>query len=89
VKPTVPGIMAKAQHASRYRLLPGMLRELREASGLTQRGLAAKLRVTHVFVHKSEVGERRVDVAEFMDWCVACGANPDDSFRALRRQRGL
>lgn len=27
-------------------------------------------------VHKSETGERRVDVAEFVDWCVACGVDP-------------
>lgn len=80
--------MAKAQHAHRYRLLPGMLRQMREAAGLTQRGLAEKLRVTHVWVHKSEVGERRIDVAEFIDWCIACGADPDDSFRVLRKQRG-
>src|SRR4051812_22758623 len=59
------GSMAKAQHAPRYRHLPAMLRRMREAAGLTQRQLAARLRTTHVFVHKSEIGERRVDVAEF------------------------
>ena len=81
--------MAKAQHAHRYRLLPKLLRQMREGAGLTQRGLAARLRVNHVFVHKSEVGERRVDVAEFMDWCAACGVDPEEAFRSLRRQRGL
>ena len=81
--------MAKAQHAQRYRQLPGFLRKLREEAGLTQRELAGKLRTTHVFVHKSEVGERRVDVAEFMDWCVACGADPEQAFRQLRRLRGI
>jgi transcriptional regulator with XRE-family HTH domain len=81
--------MAKAQHAHRYRPLPPMLRRMREQAGLTQRELAAKLRVTHVFVHKSEVGERRVDVTEFMDWCVACGVEPEQAFRELRKQRGL
>ena len=39
--------MAKAQHASRYRRLPAFLRRLREAAGLTQRGLASRLRETH------------------------------------------
>ena len=81
--------MAKAQHADRYRHLPGLLRRMREEAGLTQRGLAAKLRVTHVSVHKSETGERRVDVAEFMDWCVACGTDPEEAFRSLRRARGV
>ena len=45
--------------------------------------------MTHVWVHKSEVGERRVDAAEFMDWCLACGVNPEDAFRQFRRQRGV
>jgi transcriptional regulator with XRE-family HTH domain len=77
----------KAQHATRYRPLPAMLRRLRENAGLTQRDLAKKLRVTHVWVHKSEIGERRVDVAEFMDWCLACGVDPEGAFADLRRLR--
>jgi transcriptional regulator with XRE-family HTH domain len=81
--------MAKAQHASRYRLLPVLLREMREEAGLTQRALALRLRVTHIFVHKSEVAERRVDITEFMDWCKACGIDPEQAFRRLRRSRGV
>ena len=79
--------MAKAQHAPRYRHLPGFLRHMREEAGLTQRALAAKLKVTHVFVHKSEIGDRRVDIAEFIDWCEACGQDPDKAFRLLRDRR--
>ena len=71
--------MAKSQHAHRYRLLPALLRKMREEAELTQRQLAGKLRNSHVFVHKSEVGERRVDVTEFIDWCIACGAEPEES----------
>jgi transcriptional regulator with XRE-family HTH domain len=81
--------MAKAQHAHRYRPLPGLLRQLREGAGLTQRELAARLRTSHVFVHKSEVGERRVDLAEFVDWCLACGADPQEALRTFRKQRGV
>jgi transcriptional regulator with XRE-family HTH domain len=81
--------MAKAQHASRYRHLPGMLRKMRQAATLTQRDLAKKLRVSHVFVHKSEIGERRVDITEFMDWCLACGIDPQKAFAALRQRRNL
>ena len=77
--------MAKAQHATRYRPVPPLLRRMRKDAGLTQRELGSKLRSSHVFVHKSEVGERRVDVAEFLDWCRACGADPDEAFRSLRR----
>ena len=81
--------MAKAQHAPRYRYLPGLLRRFREDAGLTQRDLATKLKVTHVFVHKSEIGERRVDIAEFMDWCVACGVKLDQGWKSLRGLRGI
>jgi transcriptional regulator with XRE-family HTH domain len=81
--------MAKSQHAPRYRHLPAMLRRLRKEAELTQRDLATKLRVTHVWVHKSEIGERRVDITEFIDWCVACGTDPAQAFAELRRQRGI
>jgi transcriptional regulator with XRE-family HTH domain len=81
--------MAKSQHAPRYRYLPVMLRRLRKEAELTQRDLAAKLRVTHVWVHKSEIGERRVDITEFMDWCIACGVDPSQAFSELRRHRSV
>ena len=81
--------MAKSQHAPRYRHLPALLRRLREEADLTQRELATQLRVTHVWVHKSEIGERRVDVAEFMDWSAACGVDPGEAFAELRQQRGV
>lgn len=79
--------MAKAQHAQRYREVPGMLRRMREQASLTQRALAKKLRVSHVFVHKSETGSRRVDIAEFMDWCLACDVDPQEAFAELRGLR--
>jgi transcriptional regulator with XRE-family HTH domain len=79
--------MAKSQHAPRYRHLPVMLRRLREEAELTQRELAVRLEVTHVWVHKSEIGERRVDITEFIDWCAACGADPGKAFAELRRHR--
>lgn len=81
--------MSKSQHAQRYRYLPGLLRGLRKEAGLTQRALAKKLMVTHLFVHKSEVGERRVDVTEFMDWSIACGVDPIETFKRLRTRRGV
>jgi len=81
--------MPKAQHALRYRRLPAFLRLMRQEAHFTQRELAAKLKTSHVFVHKSEIGERRVDITEFTDWCVACGKDPDEAFRRLRKLRGI
>lgn len=68
--------MAKSLHARRYRNVPVFLRKLRENAGLTQRELASKLKVMQSTVHKSEIGERRVDISEFIDWAVACGEDP-------------
>lgn len=55
---------------------------------MTQRELARKLRLSHTMVHNSEVAERRVDVMEFADWCVACGVDPVMALRDLLKRRG-
>jgi transcriptional regulator with XRE-family HTH domain len=68
--------MGKSLQASRYRQLPSLLREMREKAGLTQRQLAKSLRISHSLIHASETAERRVDLAEFCDWAVACGVEP-------------
>jgi transcriptional regulator with XRE-family HTH domain len=80
--------MPKSLQAQRYRQLPAMLRDLREKAGLTQRELARKLGISHVMVHNSETAERRVDVAEFADWCAACKVDPLEAFKELQRRRG-
>ena len=81
--------MAKSLQAQRYRQLPVFLREMREKASLTQRDLAKKLKMNHTMVHNSETAERRVDVAEFADWSIACGVDPVDALRDfLKRQRG-
>jgi len=81
--------MAKSQHAPRYKFLPSMLLKMRENAGLTQRDLARKLKTSQPWVHKSEIGERRVDISEFLDWCLACGADPEKTLRHLRELRGI
>ena len=80
--------MSKSQHATGYRSLLKLLREMREAAGLTQRGMAEKVRRPQPWVHKSERGERRLDVNEFLIWCEACGVDPKDAFaRFVRMSR--
>lgn len=77
--------MAKSQHATGYRSLVNLLREMREAAGLTQRSMAEKVRRPQPWVHKSETGERRVDLNEFLLWCEACGVDPLDAFKRFVR----
>jgi transcriptional regulator with XRE-family HTH domain len=79
--------MAKSQHASSYRTVPTMLRGMREAAGLTQRDLAARLKRTQPWVHKSEIGERRMDISEFLEWCIGCGVEPLAAFKQLMTMR--
>lgn len=69
---------SKAQHSPRYRKVPRLLRELREEAELTQRALGDLLGKPHSWVYNCESGNRRVDVAEFIDWCEACGLNAAD-----------
>lgn len=60
-----------------------MLRNMREEAGLTQRDLAKKLKMHNTMVHRSEIGDRRIDPVEFAAWCRACGADPSEAVRQL------
>jgi transcriptional regulator with XRE-family HTH domain len=80
--------MAKSQHTLSYRAVPILLREMRENAKLTQRELAARLNRSQPWVHKSEIGERRVDISEFLEWCLGCGVDAEGEFRRLIRLRG-
>jgi transcriptional regulator with XRE-family HTH domain len=70
-------------HRLPYRRFCRLLREWREAAGLTQRAMAARLRRPASYVHKSEVGERRIDPLEFIEWCRACGVDPGEAIRKI------
>ena len=78
--------MAKAQHSASYRIIPPLLKELRESANLTQRALGAKLRKPQSWIHNCESANRRVDVTELISWCRGCEANPSHVF-ALVLQR--
>ena len=81
--------MAKSLQAQRYRHLPAFLREMRLRASLTQRELAKRLRLSHTMIHSSETAERRVDIAEFADWAIACGIEPLDAMKEfLSRRKG-
>ena len=76
----------KAQHRQGYRRLPTFLRRLREDAGLTQRAIGAILKRPQSWVYDCETGNRRVDVAEFCDWCRACGTEPSDALNQLEAE---
>lgn len=70
----------KAQHSTEYQPVMELLRALREEAELTQRDLGKALGKPQSWVHNCEVGNRRVDVAEFVAWAKACGADPATAF---------
>ena len=74
---------ARAQHKAAYRRMCSLLRRMREEAGLTQRDLAGRLKIHNSMIHRSEIGDRRIDPIEFADWCRACGVDPGDAMRGL------
>jgi transcriptional regulator with XRE-family HTH domain len=73
----------RPQHFQVYQPVPAFLRTMRERAGLTQRQLAARIHKSQPWVQKSEVGSRRVDVAEFALFCRGCGIDPGRAIRQL------
>jgi transcriptional regulator with XRE-family HTH domain len=57
-----------------------ILRQAREDAGLSQRALARKLGVHASWVAKVELGERRLDVVEFIQVARALGRDPKRLF---------
>lgn len=50
---------------------------------MTQRALAKKLGKPPSYVHKTEIGDRRMDPMEFIAWCRACKLDPPTSLAAV------
>ena len=78
----------KSVHAPEYQALLSWLKESREAKGLSQRAVGTLLGVPHTWVSKVELGERRLDVAEFVRLCEALGADPHGGVDVVRRAGG-
>ncbi len=72
-------------YSPRYGLFRALLRSLREEAGLSQMALAARLDKPQTFVSKSELGERRIDFLETIDFCAACGVSVEQLKARLER----
>ena len=75
--------MAKAKFTARYDRFRALLIEAREAAGLRQIDLAQRLKLPQSYVSKVELGERRLDVVEFLDLVAALQADPITILRAV------
>ena len=69
------------QRSRGQRALLEILVGVRKEAGLTQRGLAARLRLPRSYVSKIERSERRIDAVECVRWARACKALPLEFFR--------
>ena len=82
--------MEKTIYSANQSKLTAILIELRKEAGLTQRQLARLLKREHSFIGRIELGERRLDVIEFWEYCRICGSDPAivaaDAFRAFEQQ---
>jgi transcriptional regulator with XRE-family HTH domain len=78
--------MEKSTHTAEYAALRRELRSTREDAGLSQRQLAARLKVPHSWIAKVESGERRVDLVEFGWFVSACGVDPVPLSKRLLRE---
>lgn len=85
-KPIIPSRRPKSVHSKAYRKSCDILKKAREDAGLSQRQLAERLDEHSTFVWKIEAGERRLDIVEFVRWCIACEVEPDDLFQEIRKR---
>jgi len=77
----------KRNQAVIYKKVPPFLRAMREAAGLTQRQLADRIGQSQWWVARSEIGSRRLDVAEFVEFCIGCKVSPTEALNELARLR--
>ncbi len=69
---------------AQYRAFMEGLIRARKKVGLTQVELAARLGTTQQFVSKYEIGERRLDVVEFMVLMQVLDVDPDEVLREFK-----
>ncbi len=80
--------MTHSVFSARFRRLRELLVEGRRKAGLTQIELAQKLSKPQSFVSKYELGERRLDVVEFLDVTEAIGVKPEKVLKQLAVRAG-
>lgn len=62
---------ARSIHSPEYKMLASRLRKLREASGITQAEVSARLGRPHSFPNKVETAQRGLDPIELIDYVEA------------------
>jgi len=79
--------MGRHLRSAHHKALLAVIVDARNATGLSQREFAKKLRRTNNFVWRIEAGERKVDVLEFIEIAKAAGVAPDELMRRVIARR--
>lgn len=77
--------MVKTLGTERHKALIALLIEKREAAGLTQSDLAAKLNEYQSFFARLESGQRRVDVVEFLELSDLLGFDAASAVKLIQK----
>ncbi len=75
----------KSTRTPRYQELVTRLKSARKVAKLTQQELARRLKKPQSYVSKYENGERRLDVAEFLEIATELGVSEHALLRRSRR----
>jgi transcriptional regulator with XRE-family HTH domain len=75
--------MEKTVYRAEYAVLLELLHQARKRAGVSQVELARRLNRTQAWVSKSEIGERRLDLLEVRDVCVALDLSFSDFIAEL------
>lgn len=67
---------SKSLYTPAYDRILVMLRKARLAAGLSQADLAARLGRSQIYVSRCELGERRVDLLEWLEFMHGCQTDP-------------
>ncbi|MGQ0651316.1 MAG: helix-turn-helix domain-containing protein [Betaproteobacteria bacterium] len=76
----------KSTHSAQYRKLLAKMRAAREARGITQEEVARRLGRPQSYVSKAEMGERRLDVVEYLHFMRAIEGEPHALLRDIERE---
>jgi transcriptional regulator with XRE-family HTH domain len=77
--------LAKPRRSKRYKALIGLLVARREAAGMTQSDLAARLGKSQSFVARLENGQCRIAVVEFMTLAKILRFDPYELISTLKK----
>jgi len=78
--------LPKTIYTERHRRLRALLVAERKAAGLTQTAVAQRLGKPPSYVAKYELGDRRLDVLEYLDIAAAIGFDPWKPLRLLSEE---